>query len=376
MRRSLAVGAALAAALAWTVTRADVPSEVPSVAPAPPLSAHWVFMTDAAFMHLTEGKIVIVDGDQGKVVAKLTTGYLANSLFSPDRKQLYVAETFWSRGTRGAQTDVLTVYDMATFLPVSEVVLPGRFLAVTQPFNMGLSEDGGLLYVFNMTPATSVVVVDLKAGAVVGEISTPGCALVMPAKGGFIMPCGDGTFLQLKIDAAGRETGRSRTPSPVFNADADPISERPAVTGAGYAFTSYGGKVYEVDTSGAEPVYAAPWSLTTAEEAAAGWLPGGWEQVAYSPHGNELFVSMHQGGPGTHEQPGSEIWVYDLAGKKKVRVIKPVEPVISIAVSRDDKPIVAAITESLTLSVMDAATGAQTANVPGLMELGLVVETP
>lgn len=376
MRRSLAVGAALIAALAWTVARAEVPSEVPSVAPAPPLSPHWVFLTDAAFLHLTEGKIVIVDGDAGKVVAKLTTGYLANSLLSPDRKKLYVAETFWSRGSRGTQTDVLTVYDMATFLPVSEVVLPGRFLAVTQPYNIGLSEDGGLLYLFNMTPATSVIVVDLKAGKVVGEISTPGCALVMPAKGSFIMPCGDGTFLQVNVDAAGKESGRARTPKPVFDAETDPVSERPATTRTGYAFTSYGGKVYEVDTSGASPVYAEPWSLTTAEEAAAGWLPGGWEQVAYSPHSNELFVSMHQGGPGTHEWPGAEIWVYNMADKKKIRVITPVEPVLSIAVSRDDKPVVAAITETLALSVMDAASGAETANVPGLMELGLVVETP
>ena len=38
--------------------------------------------------------------------------------------------------------------------------------------------------------------------------------------------------------------------------------------------------------------------------------------------------------------------------------------------------VVAAITESLTLSVMDAASGAETANMPGLMELGLVLETP
>jgi len=376
MRRSVVLGAGLGVALAWSVAHAEVPSEVPSVAPAPPLSPHWVFLTDATFLHLTEGKIVIVDGDQGKVVAKLTTGYLANSLLSPDRKQLYVAETFWSRGSRGEQTDVLTVYDMATFLPVSEIVLPGRFLAVTQPYNMGLSEDGRLLYLFNMTPATSVIVADLKASKVVGEISTPGCALVLPAKGKFLMPCGDGTFLQVNVDAAGRETGRNRTPKPVFDAETDPISERPATTRTGYAFTSYGGKVYEVDTSGADPVYGAPWSLTTAEEAAAGWRPGGWEQVAYGPHGNELFVSMHQGGPGTHEQPGAEIWVYSLAEKKKVRVIKPTEPVISIAVSRDDKPVVAAITESLILSVMDAASGAETANMPGLMELGLVLETP
>jgi methylamine dehydrogenase heavy chain len=369
----LALGVAFVVGMLGGSALADVPAEVPGVVPAPPLNPHWVFLTDAAFMQLTEGKIVIVDGDQAKVLSKLSTGYLANSLLSADGKELYVVETFWSRGTRGERTDVVTIFDMATFLPAGEIQIPGRFLAVTQPYNIGLSPDGRLLYVFNLNPATSVIVVDIRERKVVGEISTPGCALVLPAKDKFLMPCGDGTFLQVNLDASGQETSRARTDK-IFDVDTDPISERPAVTSKGYAFTSYGGKVYEVDITGDAPVYAAPWSLTTDAEAA--WRPGGWEQVAYSPSTNELYVSMHQGGPGTHEMPGPEIWVYNLAEKKKARVITPEEPVISIAVSRDDKPILAAITETLSLSIMDAASGTQTGNLGGLMELGLVLETP
>lgn len=367
------LGAALAAILIGKAAFGDVATEEPGVVPAPPLSPHWVFLTDAAFFHLTEGKIVIVDGDQGKLVSKLSTGYLANHLLSPDGKLMYVAETFWSRGSRGERTDVVTIFDMATFLPTGEIKIPGRFLAVTQPYNTGLSPDGRFLYIFNMTPATSVIVVDLNARSVVGEISTPGCALVLPARDKFLMPCGDGTFLQVNLDATGKETSRARTEK-LFDVDADPFSERPARTKSGFAFTSYGGKVLEVDVSGDQPVYGEPWSLTTDQE--SGWRPGGWEQVAYSPHTNELFVAMHEGAAGTHEAPGPEIWVYDLAQKKKTRVIKPAEPVLSIAVSRDDKPILAAITETLALSIMDAATGAQSANLSGLLEIGLVVETP
>jgi methylamine dehydrogenase heavy chain len=352
---------------------ADVPAEEPGVMAAPPLSPHWVFLSDAAFFHLTEGKIVIVDADQGKLLSKLSTGFLANLELSADGKEMYVAETFWSRGSRGERTDVVTIYDMTTFLPASEVIIPGRFLSVTQPNNIGLAPDGRFLYVFNMTPETSVIVVDIKGRKVVGEISTPGCAMVLPAADKFVMPCGDGTFLQVNVDANGKETSRSRSAA-VFDADVDPISERPAKTSTGYAFTSYGGKVYEVDLSGSDPVYAEPWSLITDQE--AGWLPGGWEQAAYNPHGNELLVAMHQGGPGTHEWPGSEIWVYDLATKQKTRVIKPEEAVLAIAVSRDDKPILAAITETLALAVMDATSGAHLSSMPGLMELGLVLETP
>lgn len=374
MKGRYLVGAALACLLAARIVLADVPAEEPGVMAGPLLSPHWVFLSDAAFFHLTEGKIVIVDADQGKLVSKLSTGYLANLLLSADGKEMYVAETFWARGTRGQRTDVVTVYDMTTFQPVGEVVIPGRFLAVTQPNNLGLSPDGRFLYVFNMTPETSVIVVDIKARKLVGEISTPGCALVLPAVDKFIMPCGDGTFLQVNLDANGNETSRSRTPGPVFDPDLDPVSERPAKTSTGYAFTSYGGKVYEVDLSGNEPVYAEPWSLLTEQE--AGWLPGGWEQVAYNPHGNELFVAMHEGGPGTHEFPGSEIWVYDIATKQKTRVIKPEEGALAIAVSRDDKPILAAITETLSLAIMDATSGAHLSSMPGLLELGLVLETP
>jgi methylamine dehydrogenase heavy chain len=373
MSRSLGLGAAFVVAILGSTVFADVPSEEPGVVPTPPVSPHWVFLTDAAFFHLTEGKIVIVDGDQAKVLSKLSTGYLANTQLSADGKEMYVVETFWSRGSRGERTDVVTIFDMTTFMPVGEIKIPGRFLAVTQPYNIGLSPDGRLLYIFNMTPATSVVVVDLKQRTVVGEISTPGCALVLPGKDKFLMPCGDGTFLQVNLDASGKETSRARTDK-IFDVDADPISERPAVTSKGYAFTSYGGKVYEVDITGDAPAYAEPWSLTT--DAEADWRPGGWEQVAYSPHTNELYVAMHQGGPGTHEAPGPEVWVYSLADKKKVRVIKPEEPVLSIAVSRDDKPILAAITETLGLSIMDAATGTQTGSMTGLLEIGFVVETP
>jgi methylamine dehydrogenase heavy chain len=373
MSRNAAVGAALALAMTAGAALADVPAEEPGVAPAPPLSPHWVFLTDAATMHPTEGKIVIVDGDQAKVVSKLSTGYLADNRLSADGRELYVVETFWSRGTRGERTDVVTIFDMTTFLPIAEIKIPGRFLSVTQPYNTGLSPDGRLLYVFNMTPATSVVVVDIKERKVVGEISTPGCALVMPGNDKFLMPCGDGTFLQVNLDASGHETSRARSDK-IFDVDSDPISERPAVTNKGYAFISYGGKVYEIDMMGDAPVYAKPWSLTTDTEAR--WRPGGWEQVSYGPSTNELYVVMHRGGRGTHEVPGPEIWIYNLAERKKVRVIKPKEPVLSITVSRDDRPILAAITKMLGLSIMDAATGTQTGSMAGLLELGLVLETP
>jgi hypothetical protein len=38
---------------------------------------------------------------------------------------------------------------------------------------------------------------------------------------------------------------------------------------------------------------------------------------------------MHQGGPDTHKEPGTEIWVYDLAARRRVQRIAVVNPVAS-----------------------------------------------
>ena len=56
-----------------------------------------------------------------------------------------------------------------------------------------------------------------------------------------------------------------------------------------------------------------------------------------------LYSLMHVGGEYTHKDPGTEVWVYDLAGKRRVQRIALKDPATSIAVTRDAKPLLFSI---------------------------------
>ncbi len=61
-------------------------------------------------------------------------------MIARDNSAVYVAETYWSRGSRGDRTDVVTFYDSRTLEVTGEVLLPrGRFLVVTKKYNAGLT---------------------------------------------------------------------------------------------------------------------------------------------------------------------------------------------------------------------------------------------
>ncbi|MGB2315217.1 MAG: amine dehydrogenase large subunit, partial [Porticoccaceae bacterium] len=51
----------------------------------------------------------------------------------------------------------------------------------------------------------------------------------------------------------------------------------------------------------------------------------------------QAYVLVHQGPPESFEDPGTHIWVYDLASGKRVNEIKLERMAISIAVSQDSQ---------------------------------------
>jgi hypothetical protein len=59
-----------------------------------------------------------------------------------DAPELYVADTVWSRGTRGTRTDYITVYDTATLKAVGEIVLPTKRGLITAMEGMFAFTDG------------------------------------------------------------------------------------------------------------------------------------------------------------------------------------------------------------------------------------------
>ena len=58
--------------------------------------------------------------------------------------------------------------------------------------------------------------------------------------------------------------------------------------------------------------------LATDAEREAGWRPGGRQLAAANAELGRLYVLFHQGGPGTHKDPGAQIWVYDVAARERI----------------------------------------------------------
>jgi methylamine dehydrogenase heavy chain len=288
-----------------------------------PYSPHWIFVGDA----LGE-RTALIDLESGRMLGTLDSGFgIPQTLHPTRRSEIYVVETHYSRGSRGERTDVLTIYDKASLAPVDEVVLPPkRALSATPVAHAALSDDDRFAAIFNLTPATSISIVDLERRRFVEEIRTPGCSLVYPiGPRSFAMLCMNGGLLIVDLDDAGREAGKRRSEA-FFDPESDPVTEKAARFGARWLFPTYGGQVHPVDFSGPEPVFEEPWSLTSDREREDRWRIGGYQQLAVHEDSGTLYALMHQGEVDSHKQPGTEVWFYDLANRKRTRRLELVSP--------------------------------------------------
>lgn len=315
---------------------------------------HLVYILDPQLA----SSIYIVDGDEAGMVGLISAGHLPNMVMSVDKNRFAVVETYWSRGARGDRVDVLTTYGMETLTAQGEVVLPeGRILTTTKKWDAAETPDGRYALSYNMTPAMTVSIVDIQAMKYVGEIETPDCALIFPsAPTRFSMLCADGSMLTTNFEANGNaQTTRSH---PFFDANLDPVFEHPAFDRwkALAYFVSYEGAVYPVDLKGQVPSFGKSWSLLSDEDKSKKWRPGGWQPFAVHPKSNRLFVMMHRGDRWTHKQAGTEIWVFNLESKKRIKRIPLEEPAMSLTVSLDDAPQLYTISEEGTLHIWDAQT--------------------
>jgi methylamine dehydrogenase heavy chain len=318
----------------------------------PEPKAHWVHVQDVNFPYLTASKTFLIDGDTMGILGMANTGYVPNPVLALDNSAFYSTETFWSRGSRGERTDVVTIFDPRRVEAVGEIPLPeGRFLVVPKKPNAALTTDGRYLLSYNMDPSTGVSLVDVKDRKYIGELETPGCALIFPTgPTSFSMLCADGSFANVGFDA----TGGSKVTSspPFFNSEQDPVFEHAAVHRPSQRafFVSYEGWVYPVELREPAPVVGERFRL----EGAEGWRPGGWQLATFHAATNRLFVLMHQGGNWTHKKPGEEVWVYDTAGKKLLQRIPLEHHAISVTVTQDDQPLLFVLDEAARLSSYDA----------------------
>ncbi|HIF92891.1 MAG TPA: amine dehydrogenase [Myxococcales bacterium] len=280
---------------------------------------HWLWAADAS-----NAKLALVDLDGGTVLGQISTGWgMPDAAFSRTRSEIYVPETYYSRGTRGVRTDVATIYDARSLAVVDEVILPSKRAINPLPIgNSALSDDDRFLAIFNMTPATSLSIVDLETRSLVGEVSTPGCSLVYAIGARkFATICADGGLLIIELDDAGGVARRVRT-EPFFDPQSDPVTEKAVRWHDRWIFVSFGGLVHLVDFSGPEPRFESVWSLLSVEDQERSWRIGGLQHLALHAASGRLYSLVHKGGADTHKQAGEEVWVYDLEARERVERIE------------------------------------------------------
>lgn len=375
--KSLALVSGLLLAACLACAQAAVPqAEQLDVATLRPSYPHRLFVLEP---YLGTG-VEILDGDTLKVEGTLPTNDSGDLALGPQGRHFYVCETIWSLGNRGVRQDMVTVYDSRTLGVSAEIPLAGRLIIAARTHACDISANGRFGFVYNMQPASSIIVVDLAMHSVASVIETPGCALALPwGDTGFSSLCGNGSLEDISLTSRGRLKRISHT-RPFFDADHDPVFSESLVdrdTGRALLLT-YTGLIYPV-TLGRKPAIGMPWSLqASAGMPVAGrgvqelaWRPGGLQMMAWNKALGRLYVLMHVGTYWTQTRPGTEVWVLDIATHALLERLKLPDPTVSIAVSQDRQPLLYAITKEGKVLTLDPTTGQQKAalKMPGAIHL-------
>jgi methylamine dehydrogenase heavy chain len=357
---------ALLAGAAQAATYKDpLPAEpIPTVAElVPNYPASWVYVQDLHFNSLPDGRAAIVDvaAEAHALKGQVPVAQFGTLLPATTRPDIYVAETFFSRMTRGERTDVITIWDKATLKTKGEIVLPGgkrgQFVTLRNSFQLVNGEKWALL--FNFTPASSVSVIDLDARKVINEIDLPGCSLIYPSGSrGFTSLCADGTMTSIDLDADAKVVGSTTSSKPINDIDHDPMFMTPAMVGKTAWFVTFKGNIHGLDLANTKARDLGVFAMPKEKTAQGEWRPGGWQVISADAAGR-LYVLMNPAGKeGSHKDGGSEVWVVDPAKKQRVARIPLQTPAVSIEVTAQPAPLLVASRTDGSLDVYDGQTGA------------------
>ncbi|MFQ5659723.1 MAG: amine dehydrogenase large subunit [Gammaproteobacteria bacterium] len=333
---------------------ATLPSEYPS---------NWVFVHDAAFAHMLEGRMIIIDplaeNITGQYRGMMNISFMGHFIQATTRPELYISERFYSRGVRGKRTDVITIYNTASLKPIDEIVLTEaiNFRGMPERYAMALLDNERLLLTFNMTPATSVTVMDVVKREILSEVSIPGCSLMYPTgERGFTSLCSNGGLLSTQLDEKGQVLSQKRV-GPFFNVDSSPIFERPAIINGVAYFPGFSSEIHPVDLTGPVAVPGEPWSLVSEQERKEAWRPGGVGLIDKDTAGN-FYVLMHPNGhDGTQSEAGAEVWVVDPVTRQHRHRIKLKTRGLSIGVTKEENPLLIVTNTDMNVDVYRVNSG-------------------
>lgn len=275
----------------------------------------------------------------------LSVGIVGQLALSKDSKTAYTVSVYHKRLMTGPTENVLEEFDVATLSTKREIVLSEKTIygkTLNSMLSLSANEDYALVQ--NATPATSISIVDLKAGKPLAEVPTPGCWGVYPSldNWSFSTICGDGTLAKITFKADGTFSELKKS-APFFDAEKEPIQSNFIRAGKDLLFVGFAGKVFRVNDGGEKPALKEIFEFTQGID--GDWAPGGFDLAAYNAPNQVLFVLMHPDAEdGSHKNPGEEVWALDMK-TKKVLFRTSVEDVVSIAVTNDKEPVLIAMTE-------------------------------
>ena len=321
---------ALILSLATPLAFAQITPEEISIETLPEPCENW-------FISKTSNGGYIFDANTGEMqgLLSLSRNTPAVTNWAP-RKEFYAAESYVARGVYGERTDLVAIYDYDNLSPVAEVIIPNHMARLSVRNHLGLMNNGRHLALLNMNPGHSVSIVDVEDRVFIYEISTPGCAVIMPvAQSDFLQVCGDGTLQLIQLDVSGFEQNRVRSEI-FFDVMEDAVFDRTARAADGWFLITHAGRIFEVSTDDDEISIGKPWSVVPDDMKS--WRPGGSEFFSAHQASGLLYIAMHEGEVDTHHEPGDEIWVIDSNTQRLLHRLELDSPADSLMVTQEANP--------------------------------------
>lgn len=352
----------------------DIEPETLTVEPRISEGGH-VFVLDMGINGPTS--IFVLNADDLSIEGNVGAGTFANMFISADKSVLYTSSAYMRRYTHGEVEAVIEEHDPVTLQLKREILVSDK---LAQPLSqrgvLNTTADGAYILAQNATPATSVSIIDVVAGAQIAEVPTPGCWTAYPTLegAGFSSLCGDGRLVKHTFagDGSFSEPGYSEV---IFDPDTNPLFTDAHRIGDDLVFVSFSGTLYFVDDSGDVPRLDR-----TIEFASEGWAPSGYNLMSYHGESDTLFVMMHADPKeGSHKSPAEEIWAVrtetgEVVGRSEAH------HETSIAVSDGEAPTLFGIdhlggVNKYDVSIGDEVSLALTATREGLATFATIVAT-
>jgi methylamine dehydrogenase heavy chain len=262
---------------------------------------------------------------------------LAVSNFTPaiaphmEEGRIYTYGSYYSRGLYGDRTDLFMVYDAQTASPIAELELPQMPAGIGHPGMMGLINNK-FVGLWNISPATSVSIIDVENMSFVGEVSMPSCSGIYPEGQGWISICGDGTALYIELNNTGQVSRRVQSRA-FFDVFDDFVWDYSVPAADGWMFMSVDGFLRKVTLNGDTLNVSEPFDINPDTNGMVDvngvafpnddhWRIVGSQPFAWHDSEALLATVMRDGGGREYfDKYGTEIWVFNMrTGNRGVRI--------------------------------------------------------